>query len=84
MSIRAIPAVLRGGPSHGLKVTALFDPQHRALDCVSRSGYTYRDSGHALHGLQIYDWLPADRPVEGRDVPVPPAPPGAERAVHAS
>jgi hypothetical protein len=68
MSVRAIPAVLRGGPSHGLKVTALFDPQHRSLDCVSRSGYTYRDSGRSLHGLQIYDWLPGDRPAEDREV----------------
>jgi hypothetical protein len=77
MSIRAVQAVLRGGPSHGMKVTALFDPQHRALDCVSRSGYIYRDSGHSLRGLQIYDWLPADRPAECRDLPLPVAAPSA-------
>jgi hypothetical protein len=83
MSIRAIPAVLRGGPSHGLKVTALFDPQHRALDCVNRNGYTYRDSGHCLHGLQIYDWLPADRPTESRGVPPSVAGPSADLQISA-
>jgi hypothetical protein len=55
--------VLRGGPNHGLKVTALFDPQRRVIDCVSHSGYIYRDSGHSLHGLQIYDWLPENKPL---------------------
>jgi hypothetical protein len=84
MSMRAVQAVLRGGPSHGLKVTALFDPQHRALDCVSRSGYTYRDSGHNLHGLQIYDWLPADRPAECREVSPSVAEATADRHVSVS
>jgi hypothetical protein len=62
MTTRAIQAVLRGGASHGLKVIALFDPQWRVIDWVSRSGYTYRDSCQSLHGLQIYDWLPATGP----------------------
>jgi hypothetical protein len=61
MTTTAVKAVLRGGPNHGLKVTALTDPQRHAIDCVSRGGYTYRDSGHCLHGLQIYDWLPTAR-----------------------
>jgi hypothetical protein len=84
MSVRAIQAVLRGGPSHGLKVTALFDPAHRALDCVSRSGYTYRDSGRSLHGLQIYDWLPGDRPADSREVPLSAVAPSADLQVSAS
>jgi hypothetical protein len=66
MTTRTVQAVLRGGPSHGLKVTALLDPEHRGLDSVSRLGYIYRDSGNATHGLQIYDWLPGDKAPEDR------------------
>jgi hypothetical protein len=55
----ATQVLLRGGPSDGLHVTVLLDPQHRTIDCLNRTGYTYRDSGHAFHGLQIYDWLPS-------------------------
>ncbi len=61
MTARSIRAVLRGGPSHGLTVTALCDPERPTIDRLNRSGYTYRDSGYARHGLQIYDWLPASR-----------------------
>jgi hypothetical protein len=72
MTTQVVQAVLRGGPSHGLEVTALLDTdpdtQTRAIDCLSRSGYTYRDSGHSLHGLRIYDWLPATRPSGYRSV----------------
>jgi hypothetical protein len=68
MTTQVVQAVLRGGPSHGLEVTALLDAESRILDCVSRSGYTYRDSGHSLHGLRIYDWLPATKPSEYREV----------------
>lgn len=47
---------------------ALVDPQRQAIDCVSRAGYVYRDSGHSIHGLQIYDWLPASEPGGHREV----------------
>jgi hypothetical protein len=67
MTTQVIQAVLRGGPSHGLEVTALLDTDSRAIDCLRRSGYTYRDSGYSLHGLRIYDWLPANRPSEHRE-----------------
>jgi hypothetical protein len=68
MTTQVIQAVLRGGPSHGLQVTALPDTERRAIDCLHHSGYTYRDSGHSLHGLRIYDWLPTTTPTAYREV----------------
>jgi hypothetical protein len=68
MTTQVVQAVLRGGPSHGLEVTALLDTDSRAIDCMRRSGYTYRDSGHSLRGLRIYDWLPSTSPSEYREV----------------